>query len=142
MGVWNMWNRSYATMASIDTGVQYTYSTATIRQARASAGNQNSYTIGLVEDAVDAYYLTRVDTPATSTSFCIVGIGLDSTTVISGQRGFSQTVANVVAIQTPALRQQFYPTLGFHTAAALEQATAVCAYDGDSTAQFTTSLFN
>lgn len=143
MGVWNMYNRTLAVMNTVDTGTQYTYSTSTNRQAGASTGNQNSFVVGLVEDAVDIYYLSRVDTPATATAFCVVGIGLDNTTFLT-QRGFSQTVAAVVSIQTPSLLASIYPPLGFHSAIALENggSSAGCKFNGDSNNILSAKVWN
>ncbi|NUU39632.1 hypothetical protein [Tardiphaga robiniae] len=142
MGVWNMYNRSLAVMNAVDTGAQYSYFGA-LRQARASSGNQNSLVIGVIEDAVDATYVTRVDTPATATAFCIVGIGVNSTSTITSQRGFSQTVAANVSIQTPSLPLSFYPTLGFTTIAALEWGVSSgCAFNGDSANTLITKVWN
>lgn len=83
LDVWNMNNRVIETAGSVDSGAQYTYSSATIRQARASAGNQIQFVTGLQEDTGIISLFGRILTNVTVTSTGSFGIGIDSTTTFS-----------------------------------------------------------
>lgn len=77
--IWNMYNRVTVTTRVIDIGAGYNYSSATIRQARASAGNQISFIRGVVEDGVPASMAALIITAAASGNSGQSGIGLNST---------------------------------------------------------------
>lgn len=85
LGVWNTYNRVNITAAVTDSGASYTYTTATIRQARASAGNQITFVSGLAEDALAASYGGRTDNVAVSTAQTRFGIGFDASTTIANK---------------------------------------------------------
>lgn len=122
LGVWNMYNRAWAYAATIDNGVTYPYgATASVRQARASAGNQISVLVGLVEDAVQAVYQQRGDTPTVAGSFAATSIGYDSCTVPSSNISFTQTTAAAISIGSMRTVFDSMPTIGFHFYCAQEQ---------------------
>lgn len=81
--VWNTYWRAPRPMTAVDPTDSWTYTTATLRQANASAANQLSYLVGLAEDSVMARVLANATASGgTSTS---AGIGVDSTSVNSAQ---------------------------------------------------------
>lgn len=82
-GVWNAYNRVVVATRVVDTGTTYTYTSATIRQARASAGNQITFVYGQAEDGVTATYAAAWQPVAASTAFVQFGIGLDATNIVS-----------------------------------------------------------
>lgn len=84
--LWNYYHRALKPMRVIETTNTWTYSTATWRQARATASNQLDMVIGVDEDAVSAI---AVGTSANSTAGVSMqtGIGLDSTSVPTGLVG-------------------------------------------------------
>jgi len=114
LGVWNTYNRVTTTTIVTDSGANYTYTSATIRQARASAGNQVSFVSGLAEDAVFASASGDVVTVAGLGAAIHYGTALDSTTT------FTQTHLIVDAETTSALlaagstTSTFAPQLGLH----------------------------
>lgn len=114
LGVWNLYNRNLTTAKSIDSGASYTYSSATVRQARASVGNQISVLVGLTVDTIDVIYQSRVDTAAAAGAFGTIGIGEDTTTVYSSTTVYSQTPAAAVHIGSPTATLIKTPLLGFH----------------------------
>lgn len=116
IGCWNYYNRVRGTMRVIDTGTNYTYSSGTIRQARASAGNQGSFVLGVQEDSVSASYGAEVAGTG-SNPHMLFGLGLDSTTAFSVQPA---ALYSSVPIAIPAAGS-FNPSAGIHTIAALEQ---------------------
>jgi hypothetical protein len=144
LGVWNMFNRNWTTALSQDTGAGYTYSSSTIRQARASAGNQISVLAGLSVDSITVNYSTRIDTAAATSSFGFIGLGEDSTAALQSQRAFSRTVANAAMINSPYLSLTKAPILGYHTYAGLEggDGSTSCTFDGDSNASLFLSVWN
>lgn len=80
--VYNAWNQANVMASSIDTGAFYTYASATIRQARASAGNQITYLVGATTDAVNVSTSSCLNTIGTNSAGAF-GIGLNITTAYS-----------------------------------------------------------
>lgn len=114
-GVWNMYNRVLRSMSVTEATGEWTYSTATYRQANASVANQLAFVRGLNEDAVTA----RVQGKSWSGSnnYGAVGIGLDATTVNSGHTYGAYTTG----IPTHQFCQyNGYPGTGYHFLAWLE----------------------
>lgn len=109
LDVWNMYNRIDVKASVIDTGTGYAYGTATIRQARASTGNQITVFSGLPEDGLFASYLFEVVTNSTAGNW-VEGIGLDSTTTANvaswlqtnetGSQDFAGSPSNNILPQT------------------------------------------
>ena len=91
LGVWNAYNRVLTTTTVTDSGAGYGYSSATIRQARASAGNQISFVLGLQEDGVQFSYAGKLVTAATVNSTGLWGVGFDSTSTFGVQYSQVQT---------------------------------------------------
>ena len=119
LGVWNAYNRVTVSAASTDNGAAYTYSSSTVRQARASAGNQISVVYGLAEDGTQIQYAGRVSLAASSAA-AVFGIGVDSTSAFIGQGvlagGVSTAGVGATAVYAAA------PMLGLHVFAANEQS--------------------
>jgi hypothetical protein len=70
----------------IDSGASYVSVPAnTIRQARASAGNQVQFVSGLAEDGIHSCYSAQSETTNVSGAFASTGVGLDSTSTFVGQ---------------------------------------------------------
>lgn len=81
--LWNYYNRVPRELGVIDTTTYWTYNTATIRQAQATAGNKVEFIVGIQEDVIDAtlfagWYAASVGAAGAA------GIGLDSTTTFTG----------------------------------------------------------
>jgi hypothetical protein len=75
-GICNYYNKVQFSTLVLDTGVNYTYTTATIRQARASAGNQISYIQSDSERSSIFTYNVQINTVAASAAYSGSGIGL------------------------------------------------------------------
>jgi hypothetical protein len=127
LGVWNAHNRTLVGTSVRDTGVAYTYTLATVRQARASAGNQISFIVGLQEDSVWLSYLGWVKTVAAGSTNGAFGIGLDSTTTYAFQRAFTWAPTAAVSNSSSMVSGQLEPLLGFHTVSANEAGDGVQA---------------
>ncbi len=98
LGVWNMYNRVLTGAKVNDTGVAYTYTSATIQQARASAGNQITIVTGLAEDETSAYGVDELSTTANAGAFGSYYIGLDSTSTAVSPRAIVFTPAAAAMI--------------------------------------------
>jgi len=143
-GVWNMYNRVNISTDVVDSGVSYTYSSATTRQARASAGNQVSFVIGQQENAVYASYATRCDTTAVTNARATFGVGLDSTSAFSGQASQVITGAASSAVAANSATKAFFPAIGLHFIAALEASDGTNAngFNSSSVANLSIMLWN
>ncbi len=81
LGVWNNFNRVLIGSYVFDTGTSYTYTSATVRQARDSTGNQISFMNGQVEDAANAWSQQFGQTLAVAGATELGGLGYDGYTV-------------------------------------------------------------
>lgn len=143
LGVWNMYNRNYSTASSID-NASYTYSSATIREANGSTGNQISILVGLPVDSIFVKYSTRLDTAAVASAFGYIGIGENTTTAYTSQRAFSRTVAAVVMIGAPYVTFSKTPLLGYNTYSAVEAGDGSnnSTFNNDNNATLSLSIWN
>lgn len=139
LGVWNNYNRVNVGTRVQDSSASYTYTSATIRQARASAGNQVSYVAGRALDAVPVSYSSYVTTVAVAFATCTIGIGVDSTTayVVS-----NSLVANSAAAAQGSLFAAgvVNPGVGLHVISANESSDGANANTFDQNPT-TTGLF-
>lgn len=122
IGIWNMYNRIGVPATVTDSGTVYTYTTATIRQQRASAGMQVSFVRGLDEGTAELK--SNVDSTGVAVAASVIfGIGLDSTSafVASSSAAFMQTQVATTANIYLTTFYTGYPGLGFHTLTALEK---------------------
>ncbi len=81
--VWNAYNRVRFTSTVTDSGSNYTYSSATIRQANASAGNQTTLVIGLPADSISVSVSSTIGTTSSNNSQGKIGIGVNTTSAFS-----------------------------------------------------------
>jgi hypothetical protein len=131
--LYNYNNRAIRLMScATETTDNWTYSTATWRQARASTANQLNFFVGVVEDSVSAN-LDVSYSSATVGSAVGLGIGLNSTTQPSGNFGVPNTpVAGYTFMWSRNLRT--YPVLGLNYMAWLEysQSGLTTTFYGDA----------
>jgi hypothetical protein len=129
--LFNADNRVEFPWSVIATTNTWTYTTATWRQAQASANYQADVMVGLQEESFGC----TVGVTSRNSTISIprhVGVGFDSTTVISG---LTSATANVVAsieadqwarlVNMPAIGRHFYAWLEIST------ATGTCTWVGD-----------
>ncbi len=119
--VWNAYNRVSTTTTVTDSGVSYTYNNATIRQARASSGNQITFLLGLSEDGVIASYSGKCAPVISTSGRCQFGLGFDSITVMSRPPFFGRnnSATNGMNFGGSAVGLNLFG-IGVHYAAALE----------------------
>lgn len=139
LGVWNYYNRAVFSGIVNDVGGAYTYTSATIREARGGTANQIKIVIGVSEDYLSASYSTWIATAAATNATSRVGVGIDSTTTFSCVPGtiFAPTSATYVLSATPPCN--LIPGAGIHTISANEQSDGTNANtfqdNGESTLQ-------
>ncbi len=79
--LWNCYNQVEVGSTSSDSTSSWTYSSATIRQANASATNQFNFIVGLSSNAIAASGVQNVRPASSAAAFGRIGIALNSTTV-------------------------------------------------------------
>lgn len=123
-GIWNMYNRVFVNTRVIDTGASYTYNSSTIRQARASAGNQISFVRGMPDDGVIAAAASQMVTAAISNTAAVGGMSLDSTSTYDpmGSIVFNATAA--VNSGMVVITEQYSPGIGWHYISRNESSTS------------------
>lgn len=120
--LWNYHNRVQKKMERLETTNTWTYTTATVRQANGSTANQLDFVIGVAEDSISTNVFAE-STNSGSNHRRFVGIGYDSTSVLSGVRG-SDTQSLAGAISTFTSFFKVTPTAGRHFIAWLEYSIA------------------
>lgn len=126
--VWNAYNRVSTGTNVIDNGTAYTYTSSTIRQARASAGNQISFVLGLNEDAVAASYAGAFSTATALNAQAQAGLGFDSLTTFTGQKFLvNDAIATAGASGSGSTQAMWSPGIGGHVLSANEAGDNVNA---------------
>jgi hypothetical protein len=145
ISVWNYYNRRHVGMKVIDNGASYSYTLSTIRQARASAGNQISFLSGLAEDAISAVRAGSMNAAAVANAFSQTGIGLDSTTAYDGGAWVLNTAPTTAGLQQRfSMTDTIQPQLGWHTVSANENGDNVNAavFNNNSADFFALDMWN
>lgn len=120
LGVWNYYNRVLVVTAVTDSGATYNYATATIRQARASTGNQVKFLTGAAEDGITATVAASFTTTA-AVGNSLFGVGCNVTNAFTGppfQGGAS--AANATPVSGSVTAQCAAP-IGIYTISANEE---------------------
>lgn len=116
--VWNYYNRVPRALFKTDSTVSWTYSTATIRQARADATNQVDVCVGVQEAMLDLT-LTGHGDNSSGVSFAS-GIGEDSTTTF-----LRSSMSSSTEIDSYTARVAKMPAIGRHVYSWNEWSAAV-----------------
>lgn len=110
--IWNAYNRVHVATTTSDTTAGYTYTSNTVRQAKASTGNQINFIVGAREDAMFASMQNEVQTVATAGSFGTAGLGINTTTAFTFGRVIAWAAAAASQFITCSQSGYFYPNLG------------------------------
>ena len=122
IGLWNTYNRVDFGTNVTDSGALYTYTSATVRLARASSGNQITLVRGLNEDALEANYNNTDETVPVVGANVLNGLGFDSTTSMScNKAAVSASSAGGGTVGTTAISCTWLPGVGLHILSALER---------------------
>lgn len=134
VGVWNFHHRRKERYAIYDSTNNWSYSTAAWRGWDNNTQNRINTLFGLSEDVVSIYFQDTVyNLSGTALIYGILGVGLDSTTVLSADclTDISQMVANLSL--TLQAHYDGHPGIGSHYLQLLEYAsTATIQFYGDS----------
>ena len=130
--VWNMYNQVLIGTTVTDSGVTYTYTSSTIRQARASAGNQISFLVGLETGTAKFSYSNDQATLAAASAFVQIGVGFNTTSGFSSPRQTIQNgAANAHRVGMTAVYTTAPTTLGAHIISANERSDGTNANNFD-----------
>ncbi len=131
--LWNYYNQVPLWMRVIDTTDSYSYATATIRQARATAGNKVEFVTGLAGTKATARVSASVALDSNSARAARVGVGLDTTSAFSSALNSGAYCPTASATIFPLLAvYSGYPGLGYHYLSWNEAgADGTCVFYGD-----------
>jgi hypothetical protein len=119
--VWNTHNRRNRAMQIIESTANWTYSTATFRQANNNTANQLAMVRGLNEDCVYVEAVARVSTSSAAIANAVTDLGLDVTNnKVSGTVRSQTTPDNAFQQIGQSSHWTGYPGLGYHFIAWLE----------------------
>jgi hypothetical protein len=131
--VWNYYNRVRRILRVTEATDTWTYTTATLRQVRASTANQVAVVVGVAETVAQL----RASAIASNTSAnvsVVTAIGFDSTSAAAATNVGMFTATQVVNTAiTPIAFLTHQPTIGYHFYAWLEwsAATGTTTWSGD-----------
>lgn len=124
LNVWNAYNRVVISTNVTDNGTVYAYASGTVRQARASTGNQVNFIQGLQEDGGFAALGAYLESSATAGQICAMGLGMDITTNYSSQRQVVYSSTTSGYLNSGGVSLSILPLLGSHFIASVESGTA------------------
>lgn len=125
-GVWNAYNRQPIVLKMGDATGSWSTAPTTWRQSRADANNSLHIFSGLAEESYDLQFTQLIQQSVSSTDDTAdIGIGYNSTTVLSGRRSrafFSLAATAGTTSHTAKAEHQAVPALGINKINAIEQA--------------------
>lgn len=124
LNVWNTYNRVQVGSTVTDNGTSYTYTTGTIRQARASAGMQVSIVTGLSEEPIAVVYTSELSNTANATAQATIGVGYNTTSAITSTRSINYGNST---ISDPCVNYMTTPIAGTNVIAAVEKGDGTFA---------------
>jgi hypothetical protein len=113
LNVWNTYNRVPVSTAVSATALNWGYTSATVRQADASAACQISFVSGLAEEPINVDLSTQANMPSSASAFCQMGFAIDTTTAFDVFRdpvGIAASTLTMPAMPIKAYAAQF----GYH----------------------------
>ncbi len=133
LSIWNNYNRRPMSPQVTDSGVSYTYTSATTRAARASNNNRINYVIGLSEDVITGIYAVSFVPSASVAAFGLGAIALDTTTVAPANGWFIEAeTASAISRAFTAAYIDNAPIIGSHFLQAVEASDGSHASTFDS----------
>jgi hypothetical protein len=110
--IWNYYNRVLRPMRVVDTTDSWSYTTATIRQARASTANQLDFVIGVAEDTVEALVKGLFTNSTATIRQAYVGLGVNDTTVFTTGQVFIADQTGNTLLGKPCSALRYIPAVG------------------------------
>jgi hypothetical protein len=133
--IWNMYNRVHVATTTQDTTPGYSYTSSTIRQAKASTGNQINFIVGQREDSFFASMQNEVNLATANGAFALAGLGVNTTTAFTFGRviGWNNQGTNGNFVTLPQ-SGYFYPSVGLNFVSANEAGdnTHITSFDSGS----------
>lgn len=143
-GVDNYYNKVLTTTNVTDSGASYTYTAVAFRQARASAGNQGSFMVGVRGQSVVASYGAVMNLAGAVFAVVKWCVGLDSTTTCLTvvNQGETNVATPTTAAGTNSVAAQ--PSIGFHVLSANELSDPINAntFDVSGTNNLNLAIWN
>lgn len=131
-GVWNMYNRQPLHLKGGDPNATWAYSLTPIRASRADSTNKLTVLAGLAETPFDFRFSQSVELAVAAAPGAIRalnGIGLNSTTVVSGKSGsvglINQSASGMVPLGDMVAEFLQVPMLGVNNIQALERVSGL-----------------
>lgn len=128
--VWNAYNRSEIILLAGDATASWVYENATVRQSNGGTGNKVTVFCGLPEEPVNVTFnqVGQLSIVTSSSPQMINGIGVNSTTVMSGTTGLingaNASGARVDWYNNMVAQHTVRPFIGIHNINALEAGTS------------------
>jgi len=141
--LWNYYHRVNRKLSAKESTSQWSYTTATWRQARASSANQVNFVIGVSEDQVIAHVLADAVNSDATGAFASAGIGLDATNALSTDQFNAGAALENNREKNLNAAYRGYPGSGKHYLAWLEysQATGTTTWYGNGGGVRQTGIF-
>jgi hypothetical protein len=127
--VWNAYNRRQIMLLAGDSTASWTYGTSTIRASNGSSNNKATAFTGSAEERINIIFRQMVQgVIAGNTASVEIGVGVNSTTVASGQRGVLAVAeaaggSTVTSRLTVAAHHLLAPSLGANNLICVETAS-------------------
>ncbi len=131
-GIWNSYNRKTVTILAGDATASWSYTTATIRASNGSSANSITTLSGLAEEYMSITFAQKIRASTNATTQGLdIGIGFNSTTVMSGRVGSvvlnNGVATNIILDSVPTAFYSPVPHIGSNVFTALELATSAGA---------------
>lgn len=134
--LWNMYNRVAVAALSRDSTDTWTYTTKTWRSANNNNSNRVSLVVGLNEESVLSRYTAGAIASGADGTAIYAGVGINSTSAVSGLVSFTRAVTGSVATNTLAYGEYAGPLadIGLQFIQALEasDASGTTTWQGDN----------
>jgi len=121
-GIWNYYNRQSVTLQMGDATASWNYNNVTIRESNGSTNNTAATFMGVAEEPADILFVQTI-TLTNNGAAANVGIGINSTTTITGKYGAATTTATGLTLDLTA-HHVLAPTLGINNITSNENSTA------------------
>jgi hypothetical protein len=122
--LFNYYNRAWRRMQRIESTSSWAYVTGAWRQANGSMANQLNFVVGVSDYAIEAEVIGSLANSGAANVAAAVGIGLDSTSVLSGDSLQGAGASSNTAVQGANAKYLGYPGLGKHALVWLEFGAA------------------
>jgi hypothetical protein len=141
-GIWNAYNRQPIYLQAGDSTATWSYNNATIRQSNGAAGNTLAVFMGLAEEFATLEFLQHMQVTSGVTNTGNIGIGINSTTAMTGKIGtyFMHTNSSGATIGGTA-KHFMAPSLGINNINATENTSGAITFMGGNDDMILSALY-